>query len=119
MTIGTRLFTYFRGREVGTDGAGNRYFEERKPNPARLRTRRWVLYANHGEDASEVPAEWHSWLHYTTDAPLPDSARRPWQKSHQPNYTGTALGYRPPGHDYAGGKRARATADYESWSPDA
>ena len=34
--------------------------------------RRWVLYAGEAE-ASAVPAEWHSWLHFTTDAPLPMS----------------------------------------------
>jgi NADH:ubiquinone oxidoreductase subunit len=119
MTIGTTLFTYFRGREVGRDDAGNRYYEERRPNPARLRVRRWVIYADGGEEASEVPPEWHSWLHYTTDKPLPEAGRRVWQKPHQPNRTGTALSYRPPGHDYAGGHRARATGDYEAWTPDA
>ena len=69
-------------------------------------------------EASPVPPEWHGWLHYTTDAPIPLTARRPWQKPHRPNLTGTAAGYRPPGHDYQ--RRAparRATGDYEAWTP--
>ena len=115
MTIGTRLFTYFRGRSVGSDEAGNRYFEEKRPRPG-LRSRRWVLYVGEAE-ASRVPPEWHAWLHYTTDEPIPVSARRAWQRPHQPNLTGTAASYRPPGHDYRGGTRPKATGDYEAWTP--
>ncbi len=117
MTIGTRLFTYFRGRQLGSDSAGNRYFVEKRVR-AGVRGRRWVLYAGEA-DASAVPAEWHAWLHFTTDAPLPQASRRAWQKPHQPNLTGTPGGYRPAGHDYSGGHRPKATGDYESWSPDA
>ena len=114
MTIGTRLFTWLHGRLVGRDGAGNRYFEDRKAHGGR--TRRWVMYDGVAE-ASKVPAEWHSWLHYTTDSPLPDTGRKPWQKPHEANLTGTAASYRPPGHDYQGGHRAPATGDYEAWTP--
>jgi NADH:ubiquinone oxidoreductase subunit len=81
-----------------------------------MRDRRWVVYAGDPE-ASRVPPEWHAWLHYTTDAPLPELGRRSWQKPHLANATGTAAGYRPPGHDYSGGRRARATGDYEAWTP--
>lgn len=115
MTIGTRLFTLFKGRTVGTDAAGNRYYEERRPRPG-MRARRWVMYAG-APEASAVPAEWHAWLHYMTDAPLPETGRKPWQKPHHANATGTPAGYRPPGHDYLGGQRAPATGDYEAWTP--
>ena len=114
-TIGTRLFTWLHGREVGTDEAGNRYYEERRVR-AGARSRRWVMYAGEAE-ASAVPPEWHGWLHHTTLDPIPLSARRPWQLPHQPNLTGTPESYRPPGHDYRGGNRAPATGDYESWTP--
>jgi len=117
MTIGTRLFTRLRGREVGRDRFGNVYYEERRPRPG-MRRRRWVIYARN-VDASEVPPEWHAWLHYTTDAPLPEVKLYPWQKEHQPNLTGTPLAYRPPGHDLEGGRRQRATGDYEAWTPEA
>ncbi len=114
MTIGTRLFTLLHGRLIGRDATGNRYFEERRASG--LRPRRWVLYAG-APEASKVPAEWHCWLHYTTGAPLPETGRRPWQKPHLANLTGTPAGYRPPGHDYRGGHRAPATGDYEAWDP--
>lgn len=117
MDIGTRLFTVLHGRQIGTDAAGNRYFIDRRPGRGRLRVRRWVIYSGRA-DASAVPAEWHSWLHYTTDAPLADAPRYAWQKPHLSNATGTAAAYRPPGHDYAGGHRPATDGDYESWSPD-
>ncbi|MCU0985885.1 MAG: NADH:ubiquinone oxidoreductase subunit NDUFA12 [Acetobacteraceae bacterium] len=116
MTIGTRLFTKLRGREVGRDRFGNTYYEERRKR-AGQRQRRWVIYAR-SVDASEVPPEWHAWLHYTLDAPLPEVKLYPWQREHQPNLTGTPAAYRPPGHDLEGGRRARATGDYEAWTPE-
>ncbi len=116
MNIGTWLFTKLRGRQVGTDAAGNIYYTESRPRPGSGRTRRWVAYAG-VPDASKVPAEWHAWLHYTTDAPIPADGHHPWQKPHLPNLTGTPTSYRPPGHDYEGGQRARATGDYEAWTP--
>lgn len=116
MTIGTRLFTKLRGREVGRDRFGNIYYEDRRTRPGQ-RQRRWVIYAR-SVDASEVPPEWHAWLHYTLDAPLPEVKLYPWQQEHQPNLTGTPAAYRPPGHDLEGGRRARATGDYEAWTPE-
>jgi len=115
MTIGTRLFTYFRGRPIGTDETGNRYYEEKRARTGQ-RARRWVMY-NGEPEATKVPPEWHAWLHYTTDKPIPLSDRKFWQKPHQQNLTGTAESYRPPGHDYRGGHRSPATGDYESWTP--
>jgi len=115
MTIGTRIFTMLHGRTAGHDALGNIYYEEKKPRPG-LRGRRWVIYKGASE-ASSVPPEWHSWLHYTTDEPIPDTGRKPWQKPHEPNHTGTPASYRPSGHDYEGGNRAAATGDYEAWTP--
>jgi NADH:ubiquinone oxidoreductase subunit len=113
--IGTSLFTRFRGRGVGKDVFGNRYFEEKSAVPGR-RVRRWVVYAGPIE-ASTVPPEWHAWLHYTVDVPIADTNRRSWMKPHLPNRTGTPYSYRPPGHDYRGGRRHRATGDYDAWTP--
>lgn len=116
MTIGTWIFTRLHGRLVGTDEAGNTYYEEKRPRGNGMRLRRWVIYTG-APEATLVPPEWHAWLHYTTDAPLPSAGRKLWQKPHMPNATGTPLSYRPPGHEYAGGNRARATGDYEAWTP--
>ena len=115
MNLGTLIYTSLKGRLVGRDADGNRYFTERSPR-AGVRTRRWVLYAKQAE-ASAVPPEWHAWLHYTTDAPLPAEGRKAWQKPHRANQTGSAQAYLPPGHDTRGGQRAAATGDYEAWTP--
>jgi NADH:ubiquinone oxidoreductase subunit len=116
MSIGTWLFTLMKGEAVGTDSFGNRYYQERKARPG-LRRRRWVIYDGKAE-ASRVPPEWHAWLHYNlAEPPLNPRPPRPWQKPHIPNLTGTPQAYRPPGHDYEGGQRARATGDYEPWRP--
>jgi NADH:ubiquinone oxidoreductase subunit len=116
MNIGTWLFTKLKGRQVGSDATGNAYYEEKRQVAGSLRNRRWVAYAG-APEASAVPPEWHAWLHYTTDAPLPETGRAAWQKPHLANATGTPDSYRPPGHDYEGGTRAKATGDYEAWTP--
>ena len=115
MNLGTWLFTVLKGRRIGADAYGNVYYQERRARRG-YRLRRWVAYAGPPE-ASLVPPEWHAWLHYTTDEPLVERARQSWEKPHEPNPTGTTASYRPPGHDYRGGARARATGDYEAWTP--
>jgi len=54
------------------------------------------------------------------EAPLADNSpfRQSWQKPYQPNMTGTDRAYLPPGHTLEGGKRGKATGDYEAWRPD-
>ena len=116
MTIGTRLFTMLKGQLVGTDDQGNRYYTEKAPRPGRP-ARRWVLY-NGEMEASRVPAEWHSWLHRTTEAPLTDAPRHAWQKPHRANMTGTPQAYLPRGHDARGGHRPAGSGDYEAWRPE-
>jgi NADH:ubiquinone oxidoreductase subunit len=120
MTLATRLYTWLRGEQVGHDAAGNRYYRD-KSGARRYdgrREKRWVFYVGEAE-ASKVPPEWHAWLHHIVNDPPPSGGVkvRVWQKEHQPNLTGTALAYRPPGHDFQGGQRARATGDYEPWIP--
>jgi NADH:ubiquinone oxidoreductase subunit len=116
MDIGTWLYTLLHGRLVGRDAAGNRYYQERRQVPGQP-ARRWVLF-NGSKEASAVCPGWFGWLHHTVDQPIPDTGRRPWWKPYQPNMTGTPLSYRPPGHEYQGGRRAAATGDYEAWTPD-
>ncbi|MBE9604069.1 NADH:ubiquinone oxidoreductase subunit NDUFA12 [Acetobacteraceae bacterium H6797] len=111
-----RLITPLTNRKVGTDRFGNSYFESRKPKYGYSRMRRFVIYKG-AADASKVPPEWHAWLHYTVDEPLPEVKKYPWIKEHRPNPTGTALAERPFGHDYEGGKRRTTAGDYEAWTP--
>ena len=105
------------GKKIGTDVFGNIYYEA-SPRKGYKRPRRWVMYKGAAE-ASNVPPEWHGWLHHQTNE-IPsddDSRRREWQKPHMPNLTGTNLAYRPPGHILEGGQRPKVTGDYEAWTP--
>ncbi len=132
-SIGTLLFTWLRGKLVGTDGFGNRYYRVRGEDAGKdlgplmdrrmvrrmdRRDRRWVIFAGEVE-ASSVPPVWHAWLHHTTDdVPSHETTgQRPWQKAHHPNFTGTDKAYRPEGSALRGGHRAKATGDYEPWRP--
>jgi NADH:ubiquinone oxidoreductase subunit len=113
--FGTFLFTMAKGQLVGQDPEGNRYYVERNP-PKTRREKRWVIFKGEVE-ASRIPPEWHAWLHYTAQAPLTGAQRQPWQKPHEANKTGSSGAYLPPGHDLMGGKRERATGDYQAWTP--
>lgn len=117
MTLGTKLYTYLNGALVGTDAEGNRYYQERRAPKDRPRAR-WVMYKGKAE-ASRIPPEWHAWLHRTIDTPPSEAKRpaKPWQKEHRANPTGTPAAYHPPGSEYKGGRRAKATGDYEPWRP--
>lgn len=121
-TIGTSLWSSRHGEHVGTDAAGNKYY--RSTNKKVVTTegyeRRWVIYAG-ANDASNVPAEWHGWLHHSYDE-VPESHLAPpriWEVDYTPNATGTVAAYRPRGALERGGNRAPATGDYEAWSPEA
>ena len=121
MTLGTRLLTWLRGRYVGTDSLGNRYYRDKGHRPLRRgggrasREKRWVVYKGEPE-GSKVPPQWHAWLHHIAKEPPPSGLppRKAWQKEHTPNLTGTPSAYRPPGHDYRGGRRAAATGVHAS-----
>ena len=121
-TIGTSLFSAMHGEKVGADAQGNTYFRSKHKGAAKGTSgpeRRWVIY-NGANDASRVPPEWHGWLHHQYDG-LPESNLPPakiWEADYTPNPTGTAAAYRPQGALERGGQRARATGDYESWTPD-
>lgn len=110
-TVATRYHTWRRGGHVGTDAAGNAFYQSKDG------TRRWVIY--NGEiEASGIAPEWHGWLHHTwqeppTKAPLP---RKAWEKPHLPNLTGSALAYRPVGSLLSPEPAIRR--DYEAWSPE-
>ena len=56
-TFGTRLNTILFGKIVGSDDLGNKYYEGKNG-------KRWVIYAG-SIDASKIPVEWYSWMHFT------------------------------------------------------
>ncbi len=124
VSLGTKIYTWLNGEEVGKDSTGNRYYRQKGGGKVHRdslrRERRWVVY-NGQVEASRVPPEWHAWLHHTTDEipPADGPAMRPWMKPHKPNMTGTAEAYRPPGHTLKGGQRAPSdSGDYEAWTPE-
>jgi len=123
ISLGTRLYTWLRGEQVGQDRFGNRYYREKGGGyvhkDSLRRERRWVIYSGEAE-ASRVPPEGHAWLHHTLREPPPPEGVKTyaWQREHQPNMTGTSQAYRPPGHTLAGGRRAAGTGDYEAWRPE-
>jgi NADH:ubiquinone oxidoreductase subunit len=117
----TFLITLFAsGKHVGKDPYGNDYYVG-KARRGYNHERRWVKYENGNPEASQVPPEYHGWLHHQTDV-FPDASktsfRKLWQKPHVPNLTGTTLAYRPDGHQLSKGQRNRATGDYEAWTPE-
>jgi NADH:ubiquinone oxidoreductase subunit len=118
-TWGHRWDIWRHGKLVGEDGLGNTYYVQRSGTGPLGVPRRWVVYKNYAE-ASQVPPEWHGWLHHTVDMP-PNALTykpHPWQKPHRPNMTGTPQAYRPQGSLLGAGKRAASTSDYEAWKPE-
>ncbi len=115
--IATVIFSMICGSFVGKDEFGNSYYESRKAKRDFGRKNRWVVYKGLSE-ASKVPAQWFSWLHYQTDLPPASNSKKyNWEKGHKPNLTGTKDAYYPNGHILAGGTRDKATGDYQPWRP--
>jgi NADH:ubiquinone oxidoreductase subunit len=88
-TLGTKLNTFFFGKLVGTDSSGNKYYQNKSG-------KRWVIY-NDEIDASKIPSEWYSWIHFTNNRieNNHDLEKYNWQKPHQSNQTGTNNAYHP------------------------
>ena len=88
-TIGTRIQTILYGKFVGKDSFGNKYYESKSG-------KRWVIY-NGDIDASKIPNEWYSWIHFTNNklGNSQDIKKYNWQKPHLSNQTGTQNSYHP------------------------
>ena len=102
-TLATRIQTIFFGKFVGVDNFGNKYYESKTG-------RRWVIYK--GEiDASKIPNEWYSWIHFITNKieNFHDFKKYDWQKPHKSNQTGTDNSYHPNKDDNEVHKK------YQSW----
>jgi NADH:ubiquinone oxidoreductase subunit len=117
-TLGTRFFTWRKGEFVGEDEFGNLYYRAPSAVPASIPERRWVIYKGYAE-ASTIPPGWHGWMHHTVDTPPSAVAYTPreWQKPHEPNLTGTALAYRPPGSIVGPTPPQPFQPDYQPWRP--
>ena len=102
-TLGTRIQTILFGKYVGKDEFGNKYYKSKSG-------KRWVVYK--GEiDASKIPTEWYSWMHYTSNTieNVHEFKKYNWQKPHLYNQTGTKNRYHPKENKDATKKK------YTSW----
>ena len=105
-TVGTLMYTIFTGQFAGKDQFGNKYYSN-------FKGKRWVIYKKKVE-ASRIPPEWHSWIHYTTrSTPSSNTKKFSWQKQHQENLTGTKNAYKPEGSLFSDLKKNMKK--YETW----
>uniref|UniRef100_A0A8R1XUP9 NADH dehydrogenase [ubiquinone] 1 alpha subcomplex subunit 12 n=1 Tax=Onchocerca volvulus TaxID=6282 RepID=A0A8R1XUP9_ONCVO len=77
------------GKFMGEDKFGNKYYED---NSYFMPRNRWVEYPEHvwlDYDASQIPAEWHMWLHHITDeTPVQNPPeQRKWMLDHEETLT--------------------------------
>ena len=88
-TLGTRIHTFVFGKLVGKDEYGNKYYQSKKG-------KRWIIY-NDEIDASKIPNEWYSWIHFTKNKieNVHELKKFEWQKPHRPNLTGSKQAYNP------------------------
>ncbi|PKI39486.1 probable NADH dehydrogenase [ubiquinone] 1 alpha subcomplex subunit 12 isoform X1 [Punica granatum] len=103
---------------VGVDKVGNKYYENMNAQHGR---HRWVEYAEKGHyNASQVPPEWHGWLHnitdHTGDELLMLKPRR-YGIEHKENFSGEGdeFIYHSKGHALNPGQRDWTR--YQPWQP--
>ena len=106
-TVGTFIYTLFSGKFAGSDQFGNKYYSN-------FKGKRWVIYKNNIE-ASKIPPEWHSWIHFLTIHIPSDKIKKfSWQKQHEENLTGTNRAHKPEGSLASDLKKNMKK--YETWN---
>ena len=89
-TVGTFIYTLLKGRFIGEDQFGNKYYSNSSG-------KRWVIYKNNIE-SSKIPPEWHLWIHHLILKKPSDKINNfSWQKNYEENLTGTKRAYKPEG----------------------
>lgn len=103
---------------VGVDQFGNKYYENME---AQIGRHRWVEYASKNRyNASQVPPEWHGWLHYITDHTGDELLKlRPsrYGVDHKENFTGAGDEYIYHSKGHALNPGQRNWTRYQSWQP--
>ncbi|WP_208441965.1 NADH:ubiquinone oxidoreductase subunit NDUFA12 [Bartonella raoultii] len=115
-TMGTRFFTWRKGKQIGKDQFGNIYYEgglHKDGYP-----HRWVVYRDYSEP-STIPPGWHGWIHHRCECPPTQEDYHPyeWEKPHVANMTGTSEAYRPKGAIPYNDESPCVREDYDAWSP--
>jgi NADH:ubiquinone oxidoreductase subunit len=113
-TVGTKLYTYLKGKKVGEDYFGNYFYESRD------KRNRWCIYS-YQSDASKISPEWNSWLRFITNScPTDEAMTYEWQKRFIGNLTGLDGAYKP--EILRANKKNedldRYQSDYKAWKPE-
>ena len=114
ITVGTKLYTYFKGKKVGEDYFGNFYYESKD------KKNRWCIYSNESE-ASKISPEWNSWLRFiSVESPKDNPMTYDWQKAFDGNSTGLNNAYKPRLVRTNGSKEDlnKHQSDYKAWKPE-
>lgn len=99
------------GNLVGVDENGNEYYENRLDYHGRDR---WVLYKKWNFDATQVPPQYHQWLHRMTDD-LPNAVVKDHQRFFTPSlHTENPTGTRGAFKTY---NTVSSAAKFQSWAP--
>ena len=105
--MGTFIYTLFKGKLVGIDEFGNKYYSSSSG-------KRWVIY-NGITESSKIPAEWHLWIHFLNNKrPSKNMNKFTWQKKHKENLTGTKDAHKPEGSLSSESKKDNKK--YETWN---
>ena len=105
-TLGTFIYTLFRGKLFGKDEFGNKYYSNSSG-------KRWVIY-NGTVESSKIPPDWHLWIHFLSNKdPNKKTEKFSWQKEHKENLTGTKDAYKPEGALSSESKKDYKK--YETW----
>jgi len=120
---GNLLHTKMRAHEatlIGTDNMGNKYYE--RMENTQFGRHRWVEYADNGNyNASAVPPEWHSWLHYISDHTadqLLELKPKTYGVAHRENQSGRGDGIIHYSKGHALNPTGRDWKRYQAWQPE-
>ncbi|KAB1205532.1 putative NADH dehydrogenase [ubiquinone] 1 alpha subcomplex subunit 12 [Morella rubra] len=106
------------GKVVGVDKFGNKYYENLNAQYGR---HRWVEYAEKGRyNASQVPPEWHGWLHFITDHTGDELLMlkpKRYGLEHKQNFSGEGDEYIYHSKGHALNPGQRSWTRYQPWEP--
>ena len=113
-TVGTKLYTFLKGKKVGEDYLGNFYYESKDQK------NRWCIYSGQSE-ASRISPEWNSWLRFISNTlPVSNNNTYEWQKRFDGNTTGLDSAYKPGIIRVGSPKKDLENyhSDYKAWKPE-
>jgi len=99
------------GKLIGIDKFGNKYFQAIDYKWLPNSRNRWVEYSAWDFDASQIPPEWHGWIHHSTDLTgdqVLKNFQHKWSGKHFQNLTATPSKYTPTNYLYSSDIRAKA-----------